>query len=139
MVAAYFPNLCELAVDLNLGFDLGENVSFIVLGSSGLGVSRTIGETPLFFRTPEGRGIHISMSANSHPGRRWKTIKVIFMKEQEAARYNNNMRANPKNHRDFLDRLGIYLWHIFTMEGFLWGDQSVQGLLRQHRQHFLCQ
>ncbi|KAK8136973.1 hypothetical protein PG984_004913 [Apiospora sp. TS-2023a] len=139
VVAAYFPSLRELAVELNLCLTIANNVSFLVRGTSGMEVARTVGEKSLFIRTAGGGGVHISMSANSHRGGQWKTVKLLLMKEQEAARYQNSASADPENYRDFLDRLGTYLWHIFTIEGFFWGDKTVWGLLLQHRQHFSCQ
>ncbi|KAK7953287.1 hypothetical protein PG988_013981 [Apiospora saccharicola] len=138
VVAAYFPSLRELAVELNLCLNTLHNVSFLIRGASGMEVVQTLGEKPLFIRTAGGGGFRIFMSANSHRGGQWKTAKLLFVKEQEAARYQNSASADPENYRDFLDRLGAYLWHIFAIEGFLWGDPTVWDLLRHHPQNFLC-
>ncbi|KAK8001150.1 hypothetical protein PG991_013372 [Apiospora marii] len=56
VVAAFFPSLRELTVELDLDLHLGENVSFKIVGASCLGVARSIGEKPLFLRTV-GEGV----------------------------------------------------------------------------------
>ncbi|KAK8062896.1 hypothetical protein PG997_014993 [Apiospora hydei] len=121
VVAASFPSLRELTADLDIGLDL-EHTSRRY--GRGLGVARVFRDrqmTPIFFRTEDGGGVHISPSSSvdesSLSFRGPDKIRVLFMKEKEASRFGGDgVGVNPLEHRDVLDRLGIYLCHVFSVD-----------------------
>ncbi|KAK8116862.1 uncharacterized protein PG998_005143 [Apiospora kogelbergensis] len=145
VVSAYFPNLRELRVEVDFLQIHPRTCRLAHLREFGWNVDHIMG-VPYFLRLKEangGGGVLISSSASEDQRRHHVAmINIVFMDKKDATLYasasggdasgdDNKKEINPLDHRDFLDGLAACLWHVFSIQTFLWRDEVVREILQQ--------
>ena len=123
VAAKHFPSLRELDIGIPSKMEHGRQSFLSAHRRTAHGMSRSI--RPLFLRMTNGSGMQFLPTTNYWGG--WDAIKILIMEEDEAARFGGG--ENRSKHQDFLDYIGLCLWHVFEAGLFLAEDLDISQLM----------